>query len=155
MTAVAIINTFILCIVCRVSFIHVLRRGRRPLWCVQPSLITSFTSWVGWVQKGHKWTESGCQWRLCMLTSELTVHMFKCTVRRHICCPLIHDSSSWSSGCGLVCNLLTLHCTGYIETCIQHIVWFKPQQTSCGLSRTQISRPRSRSCRRLDIWVRD
>ena len=30
MTAVAIINTFILCIVCRVSFIHVLRRARVP-----------------------------------------------------------------------------------------------------------------------------
>ena len=25
-------------------------RGRRPQCCGQPSLITSFTSWVGWVQ---------------------------------------------------------------------------------------------------------
>ena len=24
--------------------------GRRPRWCGQPSLITSFTSWVGWVK---------------------------------------------------------------------------------------------------------
>ena len=28
-----------------------------------------------------------------MLTSELTVHMLKCIVREHVCCPLIHDSS--------------------------------------------------------------
>ena len=28
-----------------------------------------------------------------MLTSELTVHMLKCIVRGHVCCPLIHDSS--------------------------------------------------------------
>ena len=63
--------------------------------CGQPSLITSFTSWVGWVQLAHKWTESGCQWRLCMLTStsELTVHMLKCIVRAYVCCPLIHYSS--------------------------------------------------------------
>ena len=26
---------------------------------------------VGWVEYVHKWTESGCRWRLCMLTSEL------------------------------------------------------------------------------------
>jgi len=48
MTTVAIINTFISCIVCRVSFIHVLRRGRRPLWCGQPSLI-HIMGWVGTV----------------------------------------------------------------------------------------------------------
>ena len=29
------------------------------------------------IQTFNKWTESGCQWRLCMLTSELTVHMLK------------------------------------------------------------------------------
>ena len=29
----------------------------------------------------------------CVLTSELTVHMLKCIVRKHICCPLIHNSS--------------------------------------------------------------
>ena len=28
-----------------------------------------------------------------MLMSKLTVHMLKCIVRGHICCPLIHDSS--------------------------------------------------------------
>ena len=28
-----------------------------------------------------------------MLTSELAVHMLKCIVRGHVCCPLIHDSS--------------------------------------------------------------
>ena len=28
-----------------------------------------------------------------MLTSELTVHMLKCNVRGHVCCPLIYDSS--------------------------------------------------------------
>ena len=28
-----------------------------------------------------------------MLTSELTVHMLKCIVRGHLCCPLIHDYS--------------------------------------------------------------
>ena len=28
-----------------------------------------------------------------MRTSELTVHMLKCMVRGHVCCPLIHDSS--------------------------------------------------------------
>ena len=36
--------------------------------------------WVGTVSS--KWTESGCQWRLCMLMSELTVlmliYMFTC-----------------------------------------------------------------------------
>ena len=68
-------------------------RGRSPQSCGQSSHITSFTSWVGWVQQAHKWTEGGCQWRLCMLTSELTVHMLKCIVRGHVCCPLIHDSS--------------------------------------------------------------
>ena len=45
-------------------------RGCRPRCCGQPSLITSVTSWVGWVQQPHRWTESGCQWRLCMLMSE-------------------------------------------------------------------------------------
>ena len=29
----------------------------------------------------------------CVLTSELTVHMLKCIVRKHICCPLINNSS--------------------------------------------------------------
>ena len=32
-----------------------------------------------------------------MLTSGLTVHMLKCIVRGHVCCPLIHDSSFHSS----------------------------------------------------------
>ena len=68
-------------------------RGRRPRCCCQPSHITSFTSWFGWVQQAQKWTESGCQWRLCMLMSELAVHMLKCIVRGYVCCPLIHDSS--------------------------------------------------------------
>ena len=44
------------------------------------------------VQKAHKWTERGCQWRFYMLTSELTVHMLKCMVRGRVCCPLIHNS---------------------------------------------------------------
>ena len=48
--------------------------------------------------KPHKWTERGCQWRLCMLTSELTVHMLKCIVRGHVCCPLIHVSSLLTDG---------------------------------------------------------
>ena len=32
-----------------------------------------------------------------MLTSELTVHMLKCIVRGHVCCPVILDSSFHSS----------------------------------------------------------
>ena len=32
-----------------------------------------------------------------MLTSELTVHMLKCIVRGHVCCPVIRDSSFHSS----------------------------------------------------------
>ena len=68
-------------------------RGRRPRCCGQPTHITSFTSWAGWVQYAHKWTESGCQLCLCMLTSKLTVHLLKYIVRGHVCCPLIHDSS--------------------------------------------------------------
>ena len=31
--------------------------------------------------------------RLCMLTSELAVHMLKYIVRGYVCCPNIHDSS--------------------------------------------------------------
>ena len=69
-------------------------RGRRPRCCRKPSHITSITPWVGWVHYAHKWTENGCQWRLCMLTSELTVHVLKCIVRGHVCCSLIHDSLS-------------------------------------------------------------
>ena len=38
-------------------------------------------------------TESGCQWRLCMLTSELTVHMLRYMVGGQVCCPLIHECS--------------------------------------------------------------
>ena len=62
--------------------------GRRPRCCGQPSLIKSFTSWDGWVQKAHKWTERGCQWRLCVLTSELSVDILKYIVRGHVCCTL-------------------------------------------------------------------
>ena len=32
-----------------------------------------------------------------MLTSGLTVHVLKCIVRGHVCCPVIHDSSFHSS----------------------------------------------------------
>ena len=32
-----------------------------------------------------------------MLKSELIVHMLKCTVRGHVCCSLIHDSSFFHS----------------------------------------------------------
>ena len=32
--------------------------------------------------QAHKWTESGCQWRLCILTSEFTVHMLKMYCKR-------------------------------------------------------------------------
>ena len=35
------------------------------------------------------WTYHKAQY--CMLMSELTVHMLKCNVRGHVCCPLIHD----------------------------------------------------------------
>ena len=35
-----------------------------------------FTSWaMGGLQRTHKCTDSGCHWRPCMLTSELTVNM--------------------------------------------------------------------------------
>ena len=57
-------------------------RGRRPPGCGQPSHIIHILGW----------TESGCRWRLCMLTSELTVHMLMYVVRGHVCCPLIHYS---------------------------------------------------------------
>ena len=36
--------------------------------------------WVGTVSS--KWTESGCQWCLCMLTSKLTIHMLIYLVKR-------------------------------------------------------------------------
>ena len=42
----------------------------------------SFTSWVGWVQKAYKWTDSSCQWCPCMLTSELNVNMLIDIVKR-------------------------------------------------------------------------
>ena len=64
-------------------------RGRRPRCCSQHTHITLS---VGWIKKAHKWTESDCQWRLCMLTSELITHMLKCIVRGHVCCSLMHDS---------------------------------------------------------------
>ena len=49
---------------------------------------------MGWVStEAQKWTESGCQWRLCTLMSELTVHMLKCIVSGDVCCPLILKSS--------------------------------------------------------------
>ena len=34
------------------------------------------------MQKAYKWTDSGCQWRPCMLTSELNVNMLIYIVKR-------------------------------------------------------------------------
>ena len=46
-----------------------------------PVLWSTFTHHIihimGWVGTVSLWTESGCQWCLCMLTSKLTVHMLK------------------------------------------------------------------------------
>lgn len=44
---------------------------------------TSLTSWaMGGLQQGLKWTDSGCHWYPCMLTSKLTDNMFIYNVKR-------------------------------------------------------------------------
>ena len=90
-------------------------RGCRLRWCDQLSNITSFTSWVG---KAHKQNEGGCQWHLCMLTSDLTVRMLIYIVRGHICCPLPHlctpgrtcSQTRLSSAVYDICRLQTTDC---------------------------------------------
>ena len=69
-------------------------------------LHTSHHGLGGYSIKAHKWTESGYQWRRCMLTSERTVHMLKCIVREYVCCPLIHDSSLIHSFIHLTANFI-------------------------------------------------
>ena len=42
-----------------------------------------FIDIIGWVGTvSSKWTVSGCQWYLCMLTSKLTIHMLIYLVKR-------------------------------------------------------------------------
>ena len=48
---------------------------------------------MGWVGTVSSWTEGGCLWRLCMLTSETADDMLISIVRGNVCCPLIYDSS--------------------------------------------------------------
>ena len=63
------------------------------LWSTFTHHIIHIMGWLGTVSSQVDCTESGCQWRLCTLTSELTVHMLKCIAREHACCPLIYDCS--------------------------------------------------------------
>ena len=57
------------------------------------STLTNHIIDIGWVYQAHKCTEGGCQWRLCMLTSEITDAMLICIVRWYACRPLTYDSS--------------------------------------------------------------
>ena len=59
---------------------------------VSPVVQSTFYAFISWAMAGvlwaHKWTDSSCQ---CMLTSALTVNMFKICKENASCCPLIHD----------------------------------------------------------------
>ena len=39
-------------------------------------------SFISWAQWAHKWTDSGCRWRPCVLTSDLTVNIFRYIIKR-------------------------------------------------------------------------
>ena len=49
------------------------KSGKLSRWCGLPfTHHTSFISWaMGGLDKAHRWIDSGCHWRLCMLKFEL------------------------------------------------------------------------------------
>ena len=55
-------------------------REEFPRWCGIP--VTHHSSWAGWGQLAHKWTDSSCSWHPCLLISKLTVNMVIYNVKR-------------------------------------------------------------------------
>ena len=74
---------------------------------------TFHTSFISWAISGllwaYKWTDSGCQWLPCMLTSEHTVNIY---CKEGASCPLILNIPSHS----------TFHSVPFRTVCLEDVV---------------------------------
>ena len=74
---------------------------------------TFHTSFISWAISGllwaYKWTDSGCQWLPCMLTSERTVNIY---CKEGASCPLILNIPSHS----------TFHSVPFRTVCLEDVV---------------------------------